>query len=334
MKRASIVVDPFYRGNKLFALEDPKINRDDCLYSFSSLRQALARQGYDLKTNDLHSVETSDLVIYNEMPKVLPPEQHRAKSILLLFESELIRPDNWDKSAHDRFKSIFTWRDDWVDGLKYVKSNFAHRFPEPGLTLPFSDQQLCTLIAGNKSVSHPLELYSKRREAIDWFEANAPEDFEYFGVGWERSYLKGGFATKLMRKTGVLNWLPEKPSRCYGGAVDSKIETLRRFRFSICFENAQGIPGYITEKIFDSFFAGCVPVYWGAPNITDHVPPECFVDFREFRSYSDLHAFLKSMSESQYAGYLNAIQTFLGSPNADPFRAEKFAENFIQNVEL
>jgi hypothetical protein len=31
-----------------------------------------------------------------------------------------------------------------------------------------------------------LELYSKRVEAIKWFEKNHPEDFDFYGIGWDR----------------------------------------------------------------------------------------------------------------------------------------------------
>jgi len=45
--------------------------------------------------------------------------------------------------------------------------------------------------------------------------------------------------------------------------VGHKKPIMEQYKFSIYHENARNIPGYITEKIFDSFFAGCVPVYWG-----------------------------------------------------------------------
>jgi hypothetical protein len=63
---------------------------------------------------------------------------------------------------------------------------------------------------------------------------------------------------------------------------------LEKYKFSICYENARDTPGYITEKIFDCFFAGCVPIYWGANNITDHIPKECFIDKRDFEDYKVL----------------------------------------------
>lgn len=47
---------------------------------------------------------------------------------------------------------------------------------------------------------------------------------------------------------------------------NNKIEYLRDFKFNICPENAIS-EGYITEKLFDSFRAGCVPIYSGDENI-------------------------------------------------------------------
>lgn len=43
---------------------------------------------------------------------------------------------------------------------------------------------------------------------------------------------------------------------------DRKEEYLRQYRFNLCPENSLG-EGYITEKVFDSISAGCIPIYWG-----------------------------------------------------------------------
>ena len=43
---------------------------------------------------------------------------------------------------------------------------------------------------------------------------------------------------------------------------DRKEEYLRQYRFNLCPENSLG-EGYITEKLFDSISAGCIPIYWG-----------------------------------------------------------------------
>jgi hypothetical protein len=64
---------------------------------------------------------------------------------------------------------------------------------------------------------------------------------------------------------------------CYGSQtrpVSNKINTLLRYRYSLCFENSF-TPGYVTEKIVDSFMGGSFPIYWGgAPqeifNLTEY----------------------------------------------------------------
>lgn len=107
---------------------------------------------------------------------------------------------------------------------------------------------------------------------------------------------------------------------------------MEKYRFSICYENARDIPGYITEKIFDSFFAGCVPVYRGASNVTDFIPKNCFVDKRDFASYEELYKFLKSMPDDDYMAYLNNIENFLSAPEAMPYRSEGFASKVAEAV--
>lgn len=118
----------------------------------------------------------------------------------------------------------------------------------------------------------------------------------------------------------------------YRGKVDSKKEVLEKYRFAICYENARDIDGYITEKIFDCFFAGCVPIYWGANNIIEHIPKECFIDKREFNSYEKLYEFITNLSDEEYLKYLDAIENYLNSSKADEFRAEYFANTIVEKI--
>jgi hypothetical protein len=145
-----------------------------------------------------------------------------------------------------------------------------------------------------------------------------------YGVGWDTYHFKDPFLplnsikflTKLLRH--------KYPS--YKGAVKSKRNVLQKYKFAICYENARDITGYITEKIFDCFFAGCVPVYWGAPNITKYIPADTFIDKRKFRTYEQLYYYLKNMPDNEYLDYLYAIKDFVEGDTIYPFSAECFAE--------
>lgn len=335
MRKACLVVAPPYTDGQIFNRENSRLNRDGCLDFFYYLKLKLAERGYDLDTSDRHSIESSELVIYNEMPKVLPSKSDRKKSVLFIFESELIRPDNWNLDSHQSFDQIFTWHDGFVDRKKYFKFNFTHSGRVPFLKFAEKEKSrknFCTLIAGNKSCSHALELYSKRVQIIRFFETHYPEYFEFYGVGWDKYTFSGGLWTRVLNR---FSWLRKKMAPkfdSYRGMVDKKLECLQRFKFSICYENAREIPGYITEKIFDSMAAGCVPVYWGAPNIEQYVPRECFIDRREFKTDEELVSYLLKMPASEYDTKLSAIDRYLESQSHRLFEAESVAETVANDL--
>ena len=100
----------------------------------------------------------------------------------------------------------------------------------------------------------------------------------------------------------------------------------------MAYENTTKHLGMISEKIFDCFAAGSVPIYLGAPNITDYIPRECFIDVRDYAGYGELYEDLANMSESRYQGYLSAAREFIGSPNYYPFTTSSYAEVIAQKV--
>ncbi|CAH8222893.1 glycosyltransferase family 10 domain-containing protein [Vibrio aestuarianus] len=249
---------------------------------------------------------------------------------LVIFESILIKPDNWDLKNHQHFSKVFTWNKDLVDNEKYFHLPLPQRIKNAEcLQLPLK-KKLCTLIAGNKSSRHPLELYSKRIEAIRYFENNHPNNFDLYGVGWNQINISNKYLKLILNKFSWLNLL-SPTYKSYVGKVESKNKTLANYKFSICYENARDIPGYITEKIFDCFFAGCIPIYWGANDIAEYVPENCFIDKRNFDTYDSLYEFIESMSDKQYQEYLNNIIKFLNSDKILPFGSGNFCNVLINH---
>ena len=320
-------------NKEIFDLDNRIVNRDNCMYSFLVLKREFEKKGFNFSTQDINPKEESDIILYMEMPKNLPNKSDYYKSYLLLFETELIRPDNWNLEYHQKFNKIFTWRDDFVDNKKYFKINWTHLFPEQNVENEMDKQKLCTLIAGNKTSKHPLELYSKRKEAIRWFEYNHPEEFDLYGVNWKTNcglnkLQKYSYLRKLVQS--VNNIFDYTPS--YKGKIESKNEILKNYKFCICYENAQNISGYITEKIFDCFIAGCVPIYWGANNVEDHIPKGTFIDKRKFSTYLKLYEFIKYMPSDEYSEYIENIHRFLKSDKLIQFTPEWFSETIIREI--
>jgi hypothetical protein len=107
---------------------------------------------------------------------------------------------------------------------------------------------------------------------------------------------------------------------------------MQRYRFCICYENIRDVAGYVTEKIFDSFFAGCVPVYWGASNISRYIPSNCYIDRQKFASHAALYQFMIAMTEAEYIGYQERIATFLTTDAAKAFNGKTFVDTIVSTI--
>ena len=217
---------------------------------------------------------------------------------LLVFEPPSVYPNMHTSSYYNCFSKVITWEDDLIDGQKFCKFRYPVYNPMTRDTIPLARRKLCCVMAANKKSNFINELYSERLKAIQYFN-KYPEHFDLYGPDWH----KKGFV-------------------CYKGWVEDKIKTLKHYKFAICYENTKEVKGYITEKIFDCFQAGVVPVYWGAPNITDEVPANCFIDRRRFSCYEELHQYLLSMTEEQYNKILANIRTYLASEKAQQYSVD------------
>jgi len=328
---------PVYNNNRMF---DPAIQApmgDDLLYPFHHLAEVAREQGVSVSTIDTGPLDTYDAIIFLDFPgrhnryfKRLTGMNHK-NLYLLLFENETIKQDNWEKENYQHFKKVFTWRDDIVDNKKIFKFFLPNKIPDSIYFDIRGKKNFCCLIAGNKKNHHPLELYSERIQAIRWFEENRPALFDLYGKGWNLTLPRYLSPFKPVLRLVYQVFFPRYPS--YRGEITSKREILKQYRFSICYENARDIPGYITEKIFDCFFAGCVPVYLGAPNVTDYIPESCFIDKRKFPDYSELFSYLNTMPEDKYLDYVHAIEEFIKSEKIIPFGADYFADIILNELD-
>jgi GT2 family glycosyltransferase len=296
---------------------------------FTVLREELAKGKINLRTIDKGNIEQSDCIIFRDVPKsynslffrpfyqyVYMSEVYfkeclasgkRSSMAFMIEESPFVTPENYDTSLHQDAAVIFTYIDELVDNRKYFKYIIPQSLPvENAYTVSYADKRLYTLMAGNKFSHVPGELYSERQKAIEYFEGNLSEYFDFYGPGWETSGYK-----------------------CYKGQAADKLSTLSRYKYCICYENGPA-NGYITEKIFDCFFAGCVPVYLGAPNITDYIPANTFIDRRMFGSYEELHRYISAIDEDTYNTYLDNINRFLHGEAFQKFTCANFAQTITQ----
>ena len=261
------------------------------------------------------------------------PRIKNVPRFLLLLEEKHIRPQNY-LIFRRYYKKIFSWDPQIVSKLGAIQFRFPSYFAVPKVGDFAERKTLLTMISANKgqTISTKFDLYKERRRIIDWYETRGDDSFEYYGPGWDLPNHPNGLVPKAIFKIlRRYNFCKSKNRTNWKGIADSKLLVLENSKFNLCFENFRGANGYITEKIFDAFSCGCVPIYFGAPDIKDHVPAQCFIDYRDFNDLKDLHKFISSMGAEQYTSIQNEILNFFNTSSKISSITE-FVEKICSNL--
>jgi hypothetical protein len=108
---------------------------------------------------------------------------------------------------------------------------------------------------------------------------------------------------------------------------DLAVQKYFPYKFVIAMENSRHL-GYVTEKIINPMLAGSVPIYFGAPDITQHFNPKSFIRIDDFSSYEEAVKYIEKVDKDDelYASYVREpwftgsvfpFQTFQAKPVAD-----------------
>jgi len=301
------------------------------LRPYGALKKRAAEQGYELVTEDLADLNSAAALLFMDIPA--DPAELRAlrraypdlKLILQTIESATGRLWTLDPENHRQFDAIVSYDDRHAGLSRY----FVHKIPAGGIdgwlgplrNVPWEARRLVCMAAICKPtppvllrrtglgmlrrgwrmspatwwnyVSENNSLYGARQDVAVALAKSVGGDFDLFGAGWEEH---GPAAVQTSFR---------------GAMATSKLEFLAGYRFNIAFENCRNRCGYISEKIFDAFLAGTVPVYLGNDDILQYIPRETFVDVREFRSYADLVQYLQVMPQDQWQAMRDAADAFL-----------------------
>ena len=301
---------------------------------YTQFFQELRNAGYVVKwinsteeLNKLSADEDYDYIICHDLihftPFIVnnPTKFPKHKNILILWEPPVVISDNQNKKYHEQFAKVLTWNDDLVDNIKYIK--FYYPFDMTGCIInethisivepvDFDQKKFCVLINTYHpdlyTSKTPLSIYAERAKIAEYFDKTNTMDFDLFGANWPSQYKKN-----------------------YHGPVNDKLNTLRNYKFSVCYENTT-ISGYISEKIFDCFRGQCVPIYWGATNIEKYIPTDCFIDRRNFKDNEELVTYLLTMPKEEYEKYLEHIYDYVkNDPRVKLFTWKNLAKTLIDN---
>jgi hypothetical protein len=321
-----------YADNVLFAAGAGE-NNGEFYLPYALLRERFLAAGIELNTPDRNAGREVAFELHINCRRQNPA----ARAYVYLYENPLIRPLNRDRSALSRYARWFTWDGELLADPRAVRLLYPNRFEMREWPDPAERTLFCVLVASNKALAivDPRDQYQARVRILEWYERTTPQDFHLYGRGWERpAALPGrwGRICNQFRKLWHRFRPTSSPYATWRGPVDDKIALLRRARFCLAHENCRDLPGYVTEKLFDCFRAGCVPVYVGPAEIADLVPADCFIDARSFATPAELDAHLRGIDDGAYRAYQARIRAFLASPQARPFSQEAFVDTIVDAV--
>lgn len=334
MTKAVLFVDKPYLGNRVFD-KNSSLNRDNCLSFYHELQSMFAGSNISLTTQDITDVKDAEVIIFSDIPKdisIIKAFPKGTVKVCILFESEIIKPWNWDLANHDLFNLIFTWNDGYVDNEKYFKINFSCDLENLKTAKATIEKKYdLVMFSGNHRLDHLNSLYHFRREVVEWYEGNASTlKFSFWGAGWDGEVL--GICNRYTKRLARYFPFFARKFKNHKGFASDKISILKESKFCFSIENAKNYDGYITEKIFDCFWARTIPIYAGPPNISKFIPENCYINFNKFKTIQELDNYLVAMGSDDYFDKIREIEKFLNSPEASMFSNKTCASLVLAKV--
>ena len=86
------------------------------------------------------------------------------------------------------------------------------------------------------------------------------------------------------------------------------LDRIKGYTFNLIIENCNA-EGYVSEKIFDSFVAGCIPIYLGNidENVKKIIPDNCYIDLKNYESVEKLNEYIQNMTNEDILTYKKNI---------------------------
>ena len=110
-------------------------------------------------------------------------------------------------------------------------------------------------------------------------------------------------------------------------STDKYYDIISQYKFIICCENTSK-PYYLTEKIYNAFKSGTIPIYWGDPCVTDIFNEKTFINVENNPNYTKIVELIKLLDNNDdlYNEY------FKNNPIINPELHDKRLNNDIKKI--
>ena len=231
------------------------------------------------------------------------------RAALVCIEPSVVLPLNYSKKVQNLFDTvilvgrpkpppIMPWPQTWLHHSVVGKSRMIDK---------------AVMIQSAKYSFVKGQLYGLRVEV-----AKNDARIDVFGRGWRESKLQttGRLLLELriaLRAWAILDWSAIRTAflkpKNYLGPATSKLSAMGDYRVSVVIENQQD---YMSEKFFDSLFAGCIPVYVG-PDLSRFGIPDSLYVKAESTALSVSGSITKALL-MDYEAWSSEVHNFLQDP--------------------
>jgi hypothetical protein len=229
-------------------------------------------------------------------------ERTDIKKICYLLEG----PNSWHKDNYDYnslnkyFDHIITYWEDLLEKPKINYFPFVSRFD-------ISNKYHTKMIIKNRKYDKSIGMILSNRNNNETYQINDTElirlDFlrkefvllldnvTVHGQGWDdikdHKYIKiENVSNRMTDETNIYDFY-------------------KRFNFALIVENCNG-KNYVSEKIYDAWVAGCIPIYFGNNNKIN-LPKNHYIDINDFTNITELNKFINLMDNKIIDAYYDNI---------------------------
>lgn len=227
---------------------------------FTSLKNVLEEVGHTTTSKIGPQTDAVICVDYSMASRRLlaTARQKGIKTFLIANEPAVVIPEHGSPKIVGLFtRSFFVGRPGGQDSINWPQSWLANNLSKERL-------DRVVLINSDKWSFNKGSLYGLR-VAVSERTLN----MDVYGRGWEQgSFLRLAHRVFEFQRTLFAGQFPQfahfnnvltKPRNYVGNSKD-KIETMSKYKVALVIENSEE---FMSEKLFDAFFSGCIPVYVG-----------------------------------------------------------------------
>lgn len=318
---------PFCKSDLLF--KDPSIRKNHPLFEpLICLHHLFYEHNIQLHTSDFYASYDNVLCeIQVDMSVSV-----KTVNIGIQLESEAWVQNIFSKRFWANSNYVMTWCNKLYDGKKFIKIYHPTAINFEGVK---DKNILFSLICSNRPYKNKLlKGYLVRKKIISFFSKKHQKEFKLYGYDWDKFIFSNRYLNYIFKITHLskLKKIFTKffMKEIYFGSLINKKTVIERTKFSFAIENSNAYDNYVTEKIFDVFRYGSVPIYWGPDKLT-LIPKNTYINFNDFSSLEELYDFCINLDDYSYNNYLINIRNFL-SKDAYIFSPDFFSRTIFDLI--